>query len=221
MPTVAGKSSLLVRGNLPTSANAMAILLDSLERYIRLRGGLRDPQDDEQESPDVLKARMRARRQNSSGQNKQRPGQDTSTRPIHLLSVTEIFSLAQDIVSGLAFLHSHNMLHLDLKADNVLLHRGVDDNALFPMAMLSDFGSSEARNAISNRRQRSGTTGTLDYLAPDAFDILPNGHSRDHSAALDLWALGLILHLLAFFQLPYEQTSDVDALTAEIRAYRG
>ena len=217
----AGESPSLSLGEPTTSANMTAVVLDSLERYIRSRGGLRDPQDHEPASPDELKARMRARRQNSNGNNSLRSGQDTSTRPIHLLSVTEIFSLAQDIVSGLAFLHSHNMLHLDLKADNVLLHRGVDDNALFPMAMLSDFGSSEARNAISNRRQRSGTTGTLDYLAPDAFDILPNGRSRDHSAALDLWALGLILHLLAFFQLPYVQISDVDALTAEIRAYRG
>ena len=221
MLTAAGELPSLSLGNLPTSANAMAFLLDSLERYIRLRGGLRDPQDEQPDSPDELKARIRARRQNSTGNSSQRLGQDTSTRPIHLLSVIEIFSLARDIVSGLAFLHSHNMLHLDLKADNVLLHRGADGNALFPMAMLSDFGSSEARNAISNRRQRSGTTGTLDYLAPDAFDILPNGRSRDHSAALDLWALGLILHLLAFFQLPYEQTSDVDALTAEIRAYQG
>lgn len=58
-----------------------------------------------------------------------------------------------------------------------------------PTAMLSDFGSSEARNAI-NRSHRSGVTGTLDYLAPEAFQYLPNGKPRQHSAELDLWALG-------------------------------
>jgi serine/threonine protein kinase len=126
--------------------------------------------------------------------------------------------LAKDITSGLAFLHGRGLLHLDLKAENVLLHRNEEDT-LIPTAMLSDFGSSEARNAI-NRQQRSGVTGTLDYLAPEAFEVLPNGRPRQHAAALDLWALGLILHLLAFFALPYERT-DIDGLTDEILHYRG
>lgn len=86
--------------------------------------------------------------------------------------------------------------------------------------MLSDFGSAEARNAM-NRNQRSGTTGTLDYLAPEAFQLAPDGRPRQHTAALDLWALGLVLHLLVFFRLPYENCEDIDALTEEIKAYRG
>lgn len=51
-------------------------------------------------------------------------------RAVHLFSLEEILSLATDIVSGLAFLHSHNMLHLDLKAENILLHRSEDDDVL-------------------------------------------------------------------------------------------
>ena len=131
----------------------------------------------------------------------------------------EILSLAKDITSGLAFLHSHGLLHLDLKAENVLLHRTEEGDTLIPTAMLSDFGSSEARNAI-NRHTRSGVTGTLDYLAPEAFEILPNGRPRQHAASLDLWALGLIFHLLAFFDLPYEKT-NIDGLTEEILLYPG
>lgn len=86
--------------------------------------------------------------------------------------------------------------------------------------MLSDFGSAEARNAM-NRNQRSGTTGTLDYLAPEAFLTAADGRPRQHSAALDLWALGLVLHLLMFFRLPYHNIDDVDELTVEIQAYGG
>ena len=55
--------------------------------------------------------------------------------------------------------------------------------------MLSDFGSSEARNARAQLR-KTGTTGTLDYLAPESFVPLPSGRPRPHTAALDLWALG-------------------------------
>lgn len=130
---------------------------------------------------------------------------------MHMFSLEEIQSFATDIASGLAYLHSRNMLHLDLKAENILLRRDDSEgagDARIPTAMLSDFGSAEARNAMNNR-QRRGTTGTLDYLAPEAFVLLPNGKPRPHSAQLDLWAMGLVFHLLAFFQLPYKNT-DVD-----------
>lgn len=89
-----------------------------------------------------------------------------------------------------------------------------------PTAMLSDFGSAEARNAM-NRNQRSGTTGTLDYLAPESFLTSQDGRPRQHAAGLDIWALGLVLHLLMFFRLPYENIEDVDELTEEIKAYAG
>lgn len=161
-------------------------------------------------STEELKSQTRLRRRGTAR------GTD---RPVHLFSVQEIHSLAKDVTSGLAFLHSHGLLHLDLKAENVLLHRAEDTDVLVPTAMLSDFGSSEARNAM-NRQRRSGVTGTLDYLAPEAFDVLPNGRPRQHASTLDLWALGLIFHLLAFFALPYEKT-DIDGLTEEIQHYCG
>jgi hypothetical protein len=41
---------------------------------------------------------------------------------VHLLRLDEIVGLFEDICSGLAFLHRRNILHLDLKAENVLLH---------------------------------------------------------------------------------------------------
>lgn len=57
-------------------------------------------------------------------------GSIDDARSIHLLSQDEILSLFCDIVSGLAFLHEHNMLHLDIKAENILLHR-VDGDESF------------------------------------------------------------------------------------------
>jgi serine/threonine protein kinase len=129
-------------------------------------------------------------------------------RAVHLFGLEEVISLCSDIASGLAFLHANNLLHLDLKAENILLNRNHEDLSLLPVAMLSDFGSAEARNAVA-RKLRSGTTGTLDYLAPEAFQTLPNGRSRPHTAELDLWALGLVMHVIVFYELPYLEV-DVD-----------
>lgn len=56
-------------------------------------------------------------------------GSNPDSRPIHLLNKEEILSLFSDIAAGLAFLHEHNMLHLDIKAENILLHRADGDES--------------------------------------------------------------------------------------------
>lgn len=85
---------------------------------------------------------------------------------VHLFRVDEILSIFQDVTEGLAFLHSRNILHLDLKvhsssdsreprlttrqqAANVLLHW--EEDALLPTAKLCDFGSSDASFAAWSR----------------------------------------------------------------------
>ena len=92
-----------------------------------------------------------------------------------------------DITSGLEFLHTHNILHLDLKADNVLLNWEDLDHPL-PTCLLSDFGSSTARGTA---RTRSGATGTLDYLAPECLQIdSRTGMLKEQDFKADLWSLG-------------------------------
>lgn len=68
---------------------------------------------------------------------------------VHLLRLDEILGLFEDVVQGLGWLHGRNVLHLDLKAENVLLHW--DEDALLPVAKLSDFGN--ATNDVSHRER--------------------------------------------------------------------
>lgn len=71
------------------------------------------------------------------------------------------------------------------------------------------------------RRHRSGATGTLDYVPPEAFQIDPaTGSLREMSSQADLWALGLLLHQLCYFRLPYQQ-QDVELLRQEIESFQG
>lgn len=105
------------------------------------------------------------------------------------------FSFQSGIAEGLEFLHAHMVLHLDLKAENVLLEYDQDDPEHFgmPRPVLSDFGSSEARNRLLHR-ERTGYTGTLDYVAPEALQVnRATGRFRELDAACDLWSLGLLL----------------------------
>lgn len=95
---------------------------DSLDRYIMFRGGLSGAaaSNEKPATAEQLKAQARAKRQRQKSP-------VATNRAVHLFSLEEILALATDITSGLAFLHSHNMLHLDLKAENILLHRSDDE----------------------------------------------------------------------------------------------
>ncbi|KAJ3486519.1 hypothetical protein NLJ89_g11803 [Agrocybe chaxingu] len=127
---------------------------------------------------------------------------------VHLLSADEVKSLFRDVVEGLNFLHSKSILHLDLKPGNVLLTW--DEGRLIPRAMLSDFGTS--RDMInSSRTQRSGNTGTLEYTAPESLPSPHTGLLSQIDSKADMWSLGMILHKLLFFKLPYRYAAQGDA----------
>ncbi|KAH8115900.1 kinase-like protein [Phellopilus nigrolimitatus] len=125
---------------------------------------------------------------------------------VHLLSAEEAKRLFTDVASGLAFLHDKSILHLDLKPGNVLLTW--DEEALIPRAMLSDFGTS--RDMIQPSRSRSGNTGTLEYTAPESLPSPRTGLLSQVDSKADMWSLGMILHMLLFFHLPYHYCSDGD-----------
>ncbi|GLB39208.1 putative protein tyrosine kinase [Lyophyllum shimeji] len=129
-------------------------------------------------------------------------------KAVHLLSADEVKSLFQDVVSGLEFLHNKSILHLDLKPGNVLLTW--DEGKLIPRAMLSDFGTS--RDMVRNSRgNRSGNTGTLEYASPESLPSPVTGLLHQIDSKADMWSLGMILHKLLFFRLPYRYASNGDA----------
>lgn len=143
---------------------------------------------------------------------------------MHLLREDEIVQLLHDITSGLGFLHDKGILHLDIKPGNVLLH-WEDDALLYvhysysPRALLSDFGSSVPLHQ-NWMRTRTGHTGTLEYMAPEAVVPDANGALSELSSKADIWSLGILFHLLVFFDLPYSQLDDLEVLRREIAAFR-
>lgn len=132
----------------------------SLEDFVALRLH-KDRHSTPSNNQNMLKQRFRSRRQTGSNH------ESAPFEAVHLLRIDEIVALFRDIVSGLAYLHGQNILHCDLKADNVLLH--FTEDAILPIARIADFGNAEKRERLWNR-DRTGTTGTMDYLAPEALE---------------------------------------------------
>ncbi|CAE6493195.1 unnamed protein product [Rhizoctonia solani] len=206
--------------------------LGSLDDLILQRLGVktadRDPDLSEPPSGEyqTREARIRAFRARAGGgtvytsgevRRKEARRRAREMKAVHLLSAEEIRSLFGDVVSGLAFLHESSFLHLDLKPGNVLLT--LDEGQLIPRAMLSDFGT--AQDALQSTRERSGNTGTLEYSAPESLRHNQDGSLRQITSKSDIWSLGMILHKLIYFRLPWKNDEDMTELEKEIIGFQG
>jgi serine/threonine protein kinase len=85
--------------------------------------------------------------------------------------------------------HKYNILHRDLKLDNILL----DDNRTMPK--ICDFGASKL---IKRNEKNFGRYGTPVYLAPEV--VTDRGYSGFSS---DVWSLGVILFALLVGHVPF------------------
>lgn len=102
----------------------------------------------------------------------------------------------RDVASGLDFLHSRNIIHRDIKPDNVLINQ--EGNFV-----ITDFGVSSKMKSTLRRnstRAMSGSdiAGTIGYMAPELFSRTP-----DAVKATDIWALGATVYEMATGELPF------------------
>ena len=87
----------------------------------------------------------------------------------------DIIKFLHDVAAGLEYLHDRNIIHQDIKPDNIL----IDDNCNY---MVTDFGISVASlGGMNNSRGMSG--GTQAYMGPERFE-------GQTSNASDIWSLG-------------------------------
>ncbi|NXK87760.1 PAK3 kinase, partial [Formicarius rufipectus] len=91
-------------------------------------------------------------------------------------------------LQALAFLHCHQVIHRDLKGDNILL--GMDGSV-----KLADFGL--CARITPERSKRSSLVGTAHWMAPEYT-------TKDaYSPKVDIWALGIVVIEMVQGQPPY------------------
>ena len=123
------------------------------------------------------------------------PGQDSAAAD--LFDLVEAFpqglpphmirSYLGQMADALAFLHSHGIVHRDVKDENVIL--GTGDRAI-----LIDFGSS----GLVRKAGWDTFSGTLDYAGPE---ILRG--ERYYGKEQDVWAFGVVAYVLLVGECPF------------------
>lgn len=111
------------------------------------------------------------------------------------------------VASAIEYMHSRNVVHRDIKAENLLL---VSRGDAYPEVKIIDFGFSTVLKMTST----NSFLGTAGYLAPEI------RQHRSYSKSVDIWALGVLIYLTLSCQLPFEsETYDLppDRLDAEGR----
>ena len=117
-------------------------------------------------------------------------------------SIAETIRLGREIALALAHAHAHDVVHRDVKPDNVWL-------AADGSAALGDFGI--ARQAGVDRLTADGVVlGTVRYLAPEQIT------GADVGPASDLYALGVTLYELAAGRPPYAAGDPTQVLTMHL-----
>lgn len=106
------------------------------------------------------------------------------------------------ICRGVAFCHSLGVAHRDLKPENVLIVRRLGDPPERYQIKVADFGLSTLMQA---GELLSTSCGSPHYVAPEILDF--DGTARYNGRESDVWSLGVILHVLLCYKLPFEAES--------------
>ena len=117
--------------------------------------------------------------------------------------------LIRDMLCAIKYIHGLQVVHRDIKPDNILCQDGT--------FILSDFGSA---TLVDHSGTLKESPATLGFYPPEICCIEPPSLYSGYKA--DLWAIGLVVWCSLFDALPYEidNKADVVALLDTIAEWR-
>jgi tRNA A-37 threonylcarbamoyl transferase component Bud32 len=102
-------------------------------------------------------------------------------------------TLAMDVAIGMEYLHSKDIIHFDLKCDNLLVN--LNDPSR-PICKVADFGLSKVKQTTM---VSGGMRGTLPWMAPEMLEW----SSNMVSTKVDVYSFGIIMWEILTGQEPY------------------
>ena len=109
-------------------------------------------------------------------------------------STNNIIDTIQQIVCGIEYMHSNNILHRDIKPQNILLHNNI--------IKICDFGFS---TIIKESNMMFNTIcGTPLFMSPELLFLKP------YTIKSDIWALGVLFYIIIYKVHPFGKLTSLD-----------
>lgn len=122
----------------------------------------------------------------------------------HSFTEPQISRWFTQILLGLSFIHGKNIMHRDLKPQNLFIASNGD------RMLIGDFGVCKVMESKQDLARTM--TGTPYYLSPEVFQNKP------YSFKSDIWAIGCILYEMATLKVPFDA---FDMRSLSLRVCRG
>ncbi|MGE5729221.1 MAG: protein kinase domain-containing protein [Gemmatimonas sp.] len=125
------------------------------------------------------------------------------------LPMDEAIRLLREVAEALAFAHARDVVHRDLKPDNIFLQHG--------HAILADFGIARAveqatRGTPTDRLTRTGLgLGTPGYMSPEQLAGDPDADAR-----ADIYAMGIVAYEMLCGRPPFSDRTPAKLIVAHM-----
>jgi len=117
------------------------------------------------------------------------------TAVLGTLRSASVLSLITPLLTTVSYLHSLNIVHHDIKPENIII------DYIHNTLKLIDFGSAK----FFPKSQEGAVGGTLNYMAPEVLLNMRGGrHVCDKS--VDIWSIGILTYILISAGHPFDAT---------------
>lgn len=127
-------------------------------------------------------------------------------RHLHIIEtrfdVFQLIDIARQTAQGMDYLHAKNIIHRDLKSNNIFLHEGLT-------VKIGDFGLATVKTRWSGSQQVEQPTGSILWMAPEVIRMQENS---PYSFQSDVYAYGVVLYELMAGLLPYANINNRDQI---------